>query len=330
MTKPLFLSLSLVALVLAALILIQGEVSSGQPLYRWVDDKGEVHYTDQLPPEHADKSRMRLSEQGLAVEVKPAAPSPEERERAKEEERRRAEEERRKAERLAEDRRLVQSYRTVEELELARNGQIAIIDAIIQSKRDQVRTLSLSLLKLDRERQSLQAANKPSEEIDRQIAAQLDRLRTLYGEILEEEQRKLAVWDEFAGKLARYRELKRLPPAESSAPISDELPLLSCREASRCHAQWKRALVYMRAPLTGGESLQEFSAPGLSILLHRTKEEERLLHLVWIQRSPDQPVWIYLDLQCRNRQTGSLNCLDPQVAALRPGFRAAVELALQE
>lgn len=329
MTKPLFLSLSLFALVLAALILIQGEVSSGQPLYRWVDDKGEVHYTDQLPPEHADKSRVRLSEQGIAVEVKPA-PTQEKPEKAKEEERRRAEEERRKAERLAEDRRLLQSYRTVEELELARNGQIAIIEALIQSKRDQVRTLSLALFKLDRERQTLQAANKPLEEIDRQIAANLDRLRTLYGEILEEEQRKLAVWDEFAGKLARYLELKRLPPDESSASLSEELPFLSCREASRCHAQWKRALVYMRAPLTGGEAFQEFSAPGLVILLHRTKEEERLLHLIWIQRSADQPVWIYLDLQCRNRQTGSLNCLDPQVAALRPGFRAAVELAFQE
>ncbi|QIK36811.1 DUF4124 domain-containing protein [Caldichromatium japonicum] len=295
-----------------------------QTLYRWVDDQGEIHYTDQLPPEHAGKARARLSEEGIAVEFKPKEPSPEERERAKELERQRAEEERRKAERLAEDRRLVQTYRTLEDLDLARNGQIAIIEAIIQVKRDQIRTLTHTLLRLDGERQSFQAINQPlPPALSEQIASNLARLHTLYGEVLNEEWRKIGVWEDFARKRARYLELKKQPAPKADDSFTAELAMLSCDETAQCHDYWRKALIYARAPLTEGER-QELIAPGLAILLQRTKEEERLIHLVWIQKSSDQPVWIYLDLQCRNRQTGNLTCADPKIARLRQGFRLAV------
>ncbi len=313
-----------VAVLTLALVLDQLGAS---PLYRWVDDQGEVHYTDRLPPDQAIKERARLSEQGLVIESNPKPPSPQEQERAQEEEQRRAEEERRKAERLAEDRRLL-NYRSLEEIDLARDGQIAIIEAVIQSKRDQIRAITRNLFKLNRQRTAPESANNPmTQEFSGQLEIEIGHLRSLYSEILDEEQRKLQIWEGFARKRARYLELKKQTVPDPS-PFAEELPMVDCQEALQCHTYWRRALDYIRSPLAGDSELQEFNAPGLVILMQRTKEEERIIHLVWIQQSTDQPVWIYLDLQCRNRQTGRLTCDDPAIARMRPGFRSAVEQGL--
>ena len=48
-------------------------------LYRWTDAKGEVHYTDALPPEAAADARDTLNRDGRAVDRTDRAPTEEER-----------------------------------------------------------------------------------------------------------------------------------------------------------------------------------------------------------------------------------------------------------
>ena len=326
-SKPLPSARRLAILMLIPALGLASWTALALKLYRWVDDQGEVHYTDQVPPSHADKARSRLSEHGIAVEIQPATPTGAELERAKELERQRAEEERRRAERQAEDERLLKLYRTVDELELARNGRIAAIEASIQAKRDDMRDETRTLIALYEEMRTLQKTDAPVPlDLMNKIDSSMTNIRNGYTEIVDNEYRKQIIWDEFEGIIERFRQLGRLsPPVEPHTEASKSKhtgsTLVSCRDQAQCHADWERAVDYVRAY---SDREGEVLGPGLLIAFQQDEREIRTLTISWTQKAADQPVEIYLDIQCKNRLTASLVCIDPQVPEVRAGFRAAV------
>ena len=60
----------IVILTLAAVLLTAAHaqrVAAGE-VYRWVDENGEVHYSESLPPDYKDKGHDVLNEQGMVVD----------------------------------------------------------------------------------------------------------------------------------------------------------------------------------------------------------------------------------------------------------------------
>lgn len=312
----------LAVLVLLPVLGLLCSPSPAQQLYRWVDDQGEVHYTDQVPPSHADKARARLSEHGITIETRPALPTGEALEHARELERRRAEDERRRVE----DERRLKRYRTVEELELARAGRIAAIEASIQAKRDDMRDETRTLIALYEEMRTLQKTDEPVPlDLMSKIDVSMTNIRNGYTEIVDNEARKQSVQDAFEDDIARFRQLRRLPEPDESAdaarPARNGSTLVHCRDQVQCHAYWERAVSYVRAH---SDREGEVIGPGLLIAFQQDEREIRTLTIAWTQEVVDQPVRIYLDIQCRHRLTASLICVDPNVPGIREGFGAAV------
>ena len=300
-----------------------GAIQAQPQLYRWVDDKGEVHYTDQVPPAQADKERTRLSEEGVRVETVPRAPTAKELELMKALERQRAEEEKRRAEEHAADLKLVQTYRTIEELELARNGKIAAIEALIQVKRDGVRAETKHLLELHAEQNTLERGGKsvPMELMDK-IDLSVIRIREGYADVVENEYRKQAIRNEFDEIVAHYRTLKKLLPAKVEPESELRLSILvPCKGEEQCRRYWERAVGYVRSH---SDNKKEVAGPGLLIAFQQDEREDRSLTLSWTQAAPDKPVHLYLDVQCKNRLTASLYCTNPTIPQIRDGFHTAV------
>ena len=106
----------------------------GQKLYRWVDENGNVHYSDSLPPEAVDQARRELSktsgtttaqiDRALTAEERAAAQAEAEREAviAAEAELRRQY-----------DQRLLQSYPNESDLTRAFNDRLKMLDEAITS-----------------------------------------------------------------------------------------------------------------------------------------------------------------------------------------------------
>ena len=63
------MQLALAAILLAAVpsALLAANTSSDRPLYKWVDEKGVVHYGDSIPPQYAKQERSVLNHQGVEV-----------------------------------------------------------------------------------------------------------------------------------------------------------------------------------------------------------------------------------------------------------------------
>jgi hypothetical protein len=134
--------------------------------YKWVDEKGVVHYTDKLPPDAVDKASTELSKQGVPVNKTDKALTPEQR-RAKEQEAEKAKDAARAQEEIARrDRALAASYTNEAEIDLARNRSLQTINNVILSS--QAFSEQLAKRKVDVE-------TKKAESQGKAVVAVLDR-----------------------------------------------------------------------------------------------------------------------------------------------------------
>jgi Domain of unknown function (DUF4124) len=115
----------------AAMLAVLGQARAA--MYKWVDDKGTVHYTDTLPPEAVDKASVEFNKQGVPVKKIDKALTTEQR-RAIEQDSQRQKQLARQQEELARrDRALLSSYTSEAEIDLARNRSLQTINNVVQS-----------------------------------------------------------------------------------------------------------------------------------------------------------------------------------------------------
>lgn len=120
-----------IAFVISLCLLIAGQTSSAQSLKKWQDKDGNWHFGDTIPPEFAQQGHEEISKQGIVKEVKERAKTDEE---LAEEKRLLAieKEEKKKAEAQArEDKILLDTFSSIEDIESARDDSIATIQSRI-------------------------------------------------------------------------------------------------------------------------------------------------------------------------------------------------------
>jgi hypothetical protein len=101
-------------------------------MYKWVDENGQMHFGDKIPPQYMVKEHDELNDQGLVIKHKKAAKTPEQivEEKRLENERKKAElEEKRKKQR---DRVLLDTYTTERDLIVARDSRLDAVDSQIR------------------------------------------------------------------------------------------------------------------------------------------------------------------------------------------------------
>lgn len=127
--RPLF------AIVLLALVTGVAAAPKGGKLYRWVDDEGNVHYSDQIPPEYANQAREQLNEQGITVDSVDAAPTPEQLEAAREKAKAEAQARQQKEEQRRRDTLLTNAYGSVADIKRARDQEISALQRTVDMTR---------------------------------------------------------------------------------------------------------------------------------------------------------------------------------------------------
>ena len=133
MKTPVFRTLLVPVLLLA----LAAGPAAAQKLYRWVDENGQVHYGDKVPPEYADQDRDVLNKRGVAVGREEGTETPEEaRARLQQEQAAQALEER-----AQRDRMLLQTYQNVDEIEMLRERRIDLIDSQMVIQEQSLKTL---------------------------------------------------------------------------------------------------------------------------------------------------------------------------------------------
>ena len=125
--------LALAATGVAAAVLLAGAPPAHAATYKWVDEKGVVHYTDKVPPEAVDKANVQLNKEGVPIKKTDKALTPEQRQAIAEDAERQRLIARQQEEVARRDRALMSSYTSEAEIDLARNRSLQTINNVVQS-----------------------------------------------------------------------------------------------------------------------------------------------------------------------------------------------------
>ena len=153
-------ALPLVGAALGALALLSSSAPAHAATYKWVDEKGVVHYTDKMPPEDVNKARIELNKQGVPVKATEPAPTPEQRRAKAQEEERQKQQAKDQAELARKDRALLSSYTSESEIDLARNRSLRTIESVVQSSKAYSEQLAKRKAGLEAKKKT-EFANKP-------------------------------------------------------------------------------------------------------------------------------------------------------------------------
>lgn len=202
------------ALLLLTALVVAPATMAQKKLYRWVDDKGVVHYGDHVPPQFATNDRDVLNRHGIAVGFEQGEITEEER---AEMERLAAEAEeaaRIKADIARRDRMLLDTYLTVADIEDLRDRRLELLDSQIKVTELYLNNLRKRLVGLQAEATQFKpySQNPSAQQIPEFLA--LDISRTLasinsYEETLartRDDQANLRA--AFALDIERFKELK--------------------------------------------------------------------------------------------------------------------------
>lgn len=197
----------LAALAFAAIPASAG--ADGKRLYRWVDEQGNVHYSDQVPADQSRPAKSILNERGMTVDQIEAAKTAEQ--LAEEKRLRQLEDERRREQQkqAARDRVLLNTFHSEADIVHARDSKITAVENLIHSAQNSLKQSEHQRRVLVKRAAAAERAGNPvpkevAQEI-RQVRRQIDETNQ-YIEQKREEQTQIR--KQYEQDILRYRTIK--------------------------------------------------------------------------------------------------------------------------
>lgn len=194
-------------------LLLPADADAGK-LYRWVDEDGNVHYTDRMPADASEAAHRVMGADGLVLEEKDSSAVEREQRRRREaeaeRERRRAQQERREAEeRRKQDHIIQQTFSTERDITLTRANRVEAVQVQLNIARHGIERLQAQRADHQQQLDRL-PEDSPAAEINRERIAEIEaRLETRRTNRMQLEEQLAEIETRFDRYLERFRELNR-------------------------------------------------------------------------------------------------------------------------
>jgi hypothetical protein len=205
---------SFAPMLLAMVLLGLSTGTDAAKLYKWVDEEGNVRYSDRLPPKQAQKGHETLNTQGIVVKKTAAAKSEEElaaAQKTQEElEAKLAAEKKIKEERDRSDLVLLLTFSSEEEMDRVRDNRLDVLESVIKLIKKSITITDEKLANL--ENIAKKQYTSKGQEIPGGLAQNIEFFTRKKGireqqlKLKETEKRKII--QQYEVDLARYRFLK--------------------------------------------------------------------------------------------------------------------------
>jgi hypothetical protein len=188
--------------------------SKQKKLYRWVDKHGQVHYGDSVPAEYAEQDRDVLNKQGVKVGREEGTVTPEEAAAKAAEEKAARDEQKRKLR----DRVLLQTYQSVQELEVLRDARLDLVDAQLTIQEQSLSNLRAQRAQIERLAARYAPINaKPDaaplpEEVEADLARSSSDIQTQEANLVRRREERESIRQTFEADIKRYQELRAIAP----------------------------------------------------------------------------------------------------------------------
>ena len=170
-------------------------------LYKWVDDKGETHYGEVIPPEYANKDSVQFNEKGREIRKKEAAGEAVPTKKS-------AEDDQAAIDRRRRDKALVNTYSNEKEIDLARDRNLQQVEARINSVQLLIKSAQENLDSYRKEEEGAKkSGNKIHASLQSDITEAENKLTKLKQDLAIAQEKAAAVRASYEADKLRYREL---------------------------------------------------------------------------------------------------------------------------
>jgi hypothetical protein len=324
--------ISTASLCLIGLIcLFSSQAALAKKMYRWVDEHGNMFFSDQVPPEHVGYRRESLNEKGRVVDVTPQARTKEQLEQDKQLEALRKAQEKIIAKQQSHDQVLLSTFRNIDDMR-------AMLENNIKTLEIQKSVLQSNLKRFESQlatQQKQAAADERNGK--RSPKALLERIKSTEGqiqltqtEIGKQSEKILQAKAANAADIERY---KFLTQSDSDAPTAKaetaqnkmpELGLFNCDSEAQCTKAWTIARSFINTHASTGADID---TDKLIMSKAPAKDSDLSLSISRIGDGNGRQQ-LFLDIRCRESSLGAELCASQKVRDIRSAFRPYIESAL--
>lgn len=202
---------------LAAIVALFVVGAAQAALYKYVDEKGRVQYSDK-PPTEKDKGGVQMSNRGIVLKKLDTGMTADQKKATEEDLARKKQEEAKAAEQRRQDNALLHSFSSVQEIDMKRDREVQSIEAMIGNLREQQRAVGARLAD---ERKRLEHHAKRSQPAPDALKEDIQRNESQMKVIREEIDRR---YQEIVATRAKYETLRRRYQELREQELSGAMP----------------------------------------------------------------------------------------------------------
>lgn len=319
-------------LIVGLALLLSSEFASAKKMYRWVDENGNVYFSDQVPPEQAKHKRETLSEKARVVDVLEKAKTPEQIEQQKRLDALRKEQEKIVAQQASNDKVLLSTFRSLDDMNNAMENKLAGLDATQKVIEGNIERYEQQLQQQQKQAADYERnASKVPDKLLADIAASKQQIEATRQELDRHRLKRQATEKEFKADMARFQFLtqpsgdeKKVGQSLAESNANNALGLFVCQNAEQCDKAWKIAGEFVAKHSTTAPDVE---TDKLIMRAAPTKDDDLSLSASKLDHSSGQQQ-IFLDIRCRPSTLGLDLCASGKVQALRQGFAPFVQSQL--
>lgn len=316
-------------LVLFLLTVFTSQWAMAKKMYRWEDENGKVHFTDQVPPEKVKYGSKVLDEKARVLSVREGAKTKEEREAEQRMAILRKAQEKMIAKQQAHDKVLLATFRSVKDIELALEskkqtlaGQRRMLDGNLQRLQEQLGSQEKTAERFTA------SGGKVSEKLLGEIEGSKKQIQLAEQEIEKFNEKLAKLEREFSEDVERFLFLTKVDKSkEKVSPEGVEkniLGVFACTTQEQCDQAWSLARSYA---LTHATTKIDVDTDKL-IMTRPVQTDTDLSLSISRMRIQDNLPEIFLDIRCHDSISGQELCGSEKVQAIRRGFKAFIKEGL--
>ena len=322
--RPLCSKKSIAIAIMVGILTGPATVAAAKKMYRWVDDNGNVFYSDQVAPKDVKHRRESLSQNARVLDVVEKEKTQEQRELAKRLALLRKQQEAIINKQKSHDKVLLSTYRSVEDMALALKGQMLALDGKRKVVRGNLNRLEQQLLqKQKKAAQYERDGQRVPVNLLTDIATIKQQIEMTYVEISNQFEKKKKIREEFERDINRFaflieRKADDIDPGYSSerSKAASELGLFVCETSDECHQAWVSAKEFVRIHSTVPLDIETET-----LIMSQTPYKDTDLSLsVSKMDEEDGSQQLFLDIRCRKSSLGDQLCRGAEVQKIRQSF----------
>ena len=318
--------------LVCALCFLSSPPVIAKKMYRWVDDRGNVFFSDQVPPDQVKHRRELLNKKGAIVGVTEKAKTKEQLALDAQLQALKKAQEKIIEQQKAYDKVLLSTFRTLDDMEAMLKGKMQSLDGQKNATQSKLKSLQ-DQLAIQRKEAATHERNgeKIPQKLRDAINATETQIQQTEAEIDRHIVKKDTLINAFEADMARFKFLTQADsddqkPGDRKAQnqAANELGLFTCGNEAECVKAWRAAHAFINKHGTTGiyidnDKLIMGAAPASDSDLRLAVSK------IVLEGNKQQ---LFLDISCWQSTLGTELCASQKVLDIRSAFKPYIESAL--